>query len=245
MNELLRKIKFHFLPAKVTSAEFVDYLKSRGIEIGTGTYFFAPMTNEVDIQRPFMLKIGEYCKIASGVKIICHDYSRSVLRRVYGEVIGEAGETVIGNNVFIGMNSIILMGSHIGDNCIIGAGSIVKGVLENNSVYAGNPSVKIRSLEEHYQIRKKKTENECFLWIQKFREKYGRYPEENEMGPFWQLFAERDIGYLKEKQINFHLNGDNDSEMLHDFLNTEPLFKDYSEMIDQYEALHQESHNQH
>ena len=40
---------------------------------------------------------------------MCHDYSRSVLRRVYGDIVGEAGYTYIGDNVFIGMNSIGLV----------------------------------------------------------------------------------------------------------------------------------------
>ena len=46
----------------------------------------------------------------------------------------------IGNNVFIGMGATILMGADIGDNCIIGAGSVVKGTIPPNSVVAGNPA---------------------------------------------------------------------------------------------------------
>ena len=51
------------------------------------------------------------------------------------------GATIeIGDNVFIGMNSIILMGSHIGNNVIIGAGSVVSGNIPDNSVVGGGPS---------------------------------------------------------------------------------------------------------
>ena len=96
-----------------------------GISVGEGTIFYG--NNTIDRQRPWMLKIGKYCKITSGVTILTHDYSRSVLRRAYGEIIGEAGQTVIGDNVFIGMNAIILMGTKIGNNCIVGAGSVVGG----------------------------------------------------------------------------------------------------------------------
>lgn len=46
------------------------------------------------------------------------------------------------------MNAIILMGANIGDNVIIDAGSVVSGNVESNSVYAGNPAVKICSLQE-------------------------------------------------------------------------------------------------
>ena len=106
---------------------FNRILRYEGFEIGEGTIFYSPQTIVIDRQRPWMLKIGKYCKITSGVTILTHDYSRSVLRRTYGEIIGEAGQTVIGDNVFIGMNAIILMGTKIGNNCIVGAGSVVGG----------------------------------------------------------------------------------------------------------------------
>ena len=55
----------------------------------------------------------------------------------------------IGNNVFIGANVTILPGTTIGNNCIIGAGSVVKGICEDNYVYAGNPARKIISIDEY------------------------------------------------------------------------------------------------
>ncbi|MDI9553531.1 MAG: DapH/DapD/GlmU-related protein, partial [Bacteroidota bacterium] len=53
---------------------------------------------------------------------------------------GVFGKIVIGNNVFIGINSIILSNTSIGDNCIVGAGSVVRGKFPENSVLAGNPA---------------------------------------------------------------------------------------------------------
>lgn len=61
---------------------------------------------------------------------------------------------VIGNNVFIGMNAIILMCTKIGNNIIIVAGSVVSGNLDSNSVYAGNPEKKICILEEYCEKMK-------------------------------------------------------------------------------------------
>jgi len=46
----------------------------------------------------------------------------------------------IGKNVFIGCNCLILKGTEIGDNCVIGAGSVVCGKFEPGSVIAGNPA---------------------------------------------------------------------------------------------------------
>ena len=53
----------------------------------------------------------------------------------------------IGDDVFIGAQSIILKGTRIGDGSIIGAGSVVLGEIPANVVAAGNPAVIIRKLE--------------------------------------------------------------------------------------------------
>ena len=47
----------------------------------------------------------------------------------------------IGNNVWIGRNCIIMPGTIIGSNVIIGANSLVKGIIESNSLYAGSPAI--------------------------------------------------------------------------------------------------------
>lgn len=52
----------------------------------------------------------------------------------------------IHNNVWLGANVVVLPGSVIKSGCIIGAGSIVRGILEENSVYVGNPIRKIKKL---------------------------------------------------------------------------------------------------
>ena len=57
-------------------------------------------------------------------------------------------EIWIGNNCFIGARSIILPGTHIEDNTIIGAGSVVKGKYKGNSVICGNPAKEVATLEE-------------------------------------------------------------------------------------------------
>ena len=53
----------------------------------------------------------------------------------------------IGKNVFIGYSSIILKGTVIGDNCVVGAGSVVSGQFEDNCVIAGNPARVVKRLE--------------------------------------------------------------------------------------------------
>ena len=53
-------------------------------------------------------------------------------------------EIHIGRNCFIGCNTIILKGTVLGDNCVVGAGAVVSGKFDDNCVIAGNPAKVIR-----------------------------------------------------------------------------------------------------
>ena len=57
-------------------------------------------------------------------------------------------EIFIGKNVFIGMGSIIMPGTIINDNVIIGAGSVVRGEILTDSIVIGNPATIIGKLSE-------------------------------------------------------------------------------------------------
>lgn len=90
--------------------------------------------------------------ISFGVYFLTHDYSRLVaynyLTSKFGTDIIQINnidnplikEILIGENTFIGCRSLILPGTVIGMNCIIGAGSVVKGRIPDNSVVIGNPA---------------------------------------------------------------------------------------------------------
>ena len=91
------------------------------------------------------ITIGNSCVIASGVNII--DSNGHVLfsnDRTIGR--DEPKEIVIGNNVWIGLNCIILKGTNIGDNSVVAAGSVVKGDFPANSLIQGNPAVVMKTL---------------------------------------------------------------------------------------------------
>ena len=87
--------------------------------------------------------IGDDVAIGPGTKIFSHSNHYATGKKV--TEIHVTRDVQIGNNVFIGANCSILPGTRIADNVIIGAGSVVKGWLEPNSVYAGAPGKKIGS----------------------------------------------------------------------------------------------------
>ena len=145
IKAFLRKMLFK---EKATSESYIQYLKNLGMSIGEDCTIYAPKNTIIDQQYPWLISIGNHVRITEGVVLLTHDYSWSVLKQLKientaGAILGAAGEVVIGNNVFIGMNSIILRGTHIGDNVIIGAGSVVSKDCESGWVYAGNPAKKV------------------------------------------------------------------------------------------------------
>jgi acetyltransferase-like isoleucine patch superfamily enzyme len=87
------------------------------------------------------LQIGNNCSISAGVQIYSHD---SVQWAVTGGVTPyQYGATSIGNNCYIGPNTIIEKGVDIGNNVTVGANSFVNKNLEDNKKYAGNPAKEI------------------------------------------------------------------------------------------------------
>lgn len=86
--------------------------------------------------------IGDDSLIGANCKILDNDFhpiDPQERRRGSLEKL-KTKPVVIGKNVFIGCNSIILKGTVLGDNCVVGAGSVVSGQFESGCVIAGNPA---------------------------------------------------------------------------------------------------------
>ncbi len=107
--------------------------------------------------EPYLIKLGNNVATSGNVQFVTHDGSLHVLRNLYSEHKNKdfIRRINIGNNVFIGLNVIILPGTIIEDNVIIGAGSVVKGNIKGNSVYAGIPAKFICTINEYENKNKR------------------------------------------------------------------------------------------
>lgn len=220
-------------PNKYSSEKYTSYLKSKGVEVGKGTYFFDPISTQIDVNRPYLLSIGKYCKITKDTQILTHDYSSSVFRLANGgTTVTSAKKTIIGNNVFIGVRSIILPGANIGDNVIIGAGAVVSGKVPNNAVVAGNPARIITDLSTHAVKRQEKLLSEAVFYAKEFFEASGNYPDISDMGDFYPLYYKGSIEELKNLGVNVRANGDDLASFENDLKNNQPKFENYAEFID-------------
>lgn len=194
IRQIINRILF---PNTCSSDAYVEYLRKSGVSVGNGTWFVKPKNTSVDVQNADFVEIGDNVCITDGVTILAHDWSYSVIARCYGDAPAKQKITHIGNNVFIGTYAIILMGADIGDNVIIGAGSVVAGKVESNSVYAGNPAKRICSLDEHYARLKNSFEESAYVYLKQIKEKKEVYPRLENMGIYASLFVDKDEDSMK------------------------------------------------
>lgn len=96
------------------------------------------------------IKIGDNTNIGGNVKILDNDFhpiDSEARKKDIKEQIGTKPIS-IGKNCFIGCNVLILKGTVLGDNCVVGAGAVVSGKFEDNCVIAGNPAKVIRRISD-------------------------------------------------------------------------------------------------
>jgi acetyltransferase-like isoleucine patch superfamily enzyme len=123
------------LMLKATDEQRIKYLRKTGVKIGERCRIRTMSFST----EPYLIEIGNHTAIAAGTQFITHDGATWVFEDDV-EGGGIFGKIVIGNNVFVGINCIILSNTTIGDNCIVGAGSVLRGHFPENSVIAGNPA---------------------------------------------------------------------------------------------------------
>ncbi len=138
-----------YLYAKINlglSTNYQRFIRGGGI-IGTGCSVFP---NVEFGSEPYLIKIGDNVRITNGVKFCTHDGGIWTIRRVKQlENADVFGPIVVGDNVHIGWNVIIMPNVRIGNNCVIGAGAVVTKDVPDNSVAVGVPARVIESIEEY------------------------------------------------------------------------------------------------
>lgn len=89
------------------------------------------------------IEIGANCQFSPNVQVYDHDHDFRDADGI-GAMKYKTSPVKIGNNVWIGANTVILRGTNIGDNCVIGAGSVIKGIFPASSVVIQKRSTEIR-----------------------------------------------------------------------------------------------------
>jgi sugar O-acyltransferase (sialic acid O-acetyltransferase NeuD family) len=114
---------------KSSLSKFAKLKSNRSVFIGPNSVVnsFAELESAVIINTGAIVeheaKIGEFSHVGPNATV--------------------CGGALIGADVFIGANAVIKQGIRVGDNSIIGAGAVVVKDVQENSIYVGNPAVKI------------------------------------------------------------------------------------------------------
>jgi virginiamycin A acetyltransferase len=183
-------------------------IKNKNIIVGDFTYFSdTDFESHVTHFYPNFyndkLIIGKFCQIAAGVEFIMNGANHQMncvstfpfnIFEKWNEDVPPLdkmplkGDTIVGNDVWIGQNAVILPGVKIGDGAIIGTKSVVGSDVEAYSIVAGNPA----------KIIKKRFDDELIELLLKF--KWWDLPIEkiNELIP---LLHNNDLEYVKERLI--------------------------------------------
>lgn len=202
--------------------KYLNYLRSKGVKIGKGTTVGENAASlQIDISRPYLLEIGDNCRLNTGLVIMTHDFATMVFKNKYGELIPCSGKVKIGNNVYFGRQCTVLKGVTIGDNCIIGYGAVVMKDIPANSVVVGRPAKVVCTLDEYYEKRKKKGLEESLELAREiqrtfhrrpipedFREEFVYFVSGDEVDKYPTLNIERELrstGDCYEKWVSCHV----------------------------------------
>lgn len=146
MYTLIRKGIGIFFHAHLSMKKRI--LRVIGVRIGEGTIIYTSLFN-FDTFFPHLIEIGSHSVISKKTLLISHDYSKNFPTE--GLSTMTKGRVVIGDHTFIGMGCIILPGVTIGNNVILGAGSVATKSIPDNMVAAGNPATVRCTLEEYME----------------------------------------------------------------------------------------------
>jgi acetyltransferase-like isoleucine patch superfamily enzyme len=131
-------------------ALYTPLLKTFGMKVSGSPRYISGTVYFDDITK---IQLGDRVVVSHHVQFLTHDYSLTTALIAVGAKpptdVASTRAITVGNNVFIGLHSIILPNTAIGDNCIIGAGSVVRGEIPAGSVVMGNPARVVGRIEDY------------------------------------------------------------------------------------------------
>jgi len=146
IKKILNRIKLWLYPP----ISDIEIIKKHGVKCGDNVHVYG---HDYDLKYGPLLEIGNNVTITYS-KILLHDASPSkFIDDTHGTKVRKV---VIGNNIFVGYGTIILPGTTIHDNVIVGAGTVVRGDIPSDSVIFGNPWERVCSVTEYVEGHKKK-----------------------------------------------------------------------------------------
>lgn len=135
--------------------DHVGYAKHIGVNMGSNINIYGNPYSMFGTE-PWCITLGNNVHITREVLFITHDGGTLLYRNQFPDL--EITKPItIGNDVYIGVRTILMPGVNIGNNCIIAAGSIVTKDVADNSVYGGVPAKFIKHSDDYLKGIKEKS----------------------------------------------------------------------------------------
>jgi acetyltransferase-like isoleucine patch superfamily enzyme len=118
----------------ISNDDRVRVLRRKGVRIGENCLIYTTFFST----EPYLIEIGNHVAVSSGTSFVTHDatgwlFADHPSMDIFGRI-------EVGDNTYFGTDCTILPGAKIGSNCVIGSGTVVRGVIPDGSVVMGNPA---------------------------------------------------------------------------------------------------------
>ena len=138
-GRIKRKLYYIFAPMK--------YAQLAGVNFRGGVHLYGHVSWGTE---PWIITIGNNVHITNGVRFITHDGGTLLFREQVPD-LEITKPIIIGNDVYIGNNVLILPGITVGNKVVIGAGAVVTHDIPDNSVAVGVPARRIKTTDEYFE----------------------------------------------------------------------------------------------
>lgn len=159
ISRILKRLSFYGFKEAIKVMSYLDHrlymkmyiplLKKNGMTIIGTPRFIGAKVKFDDFDR---ITLNHRVVISEECYFLTHDYSiTTALIAIDKEPksdIALVRDIVVGYNVFIGARTVVMPGTTIGNNVIIGTGAVVRGNIPDDSIVIGNPGVIIRNIKD-------------------------------------------------------------------------------------------------
>lgn len=143
-KNILKRLRQIYELNKYDDFKIAELFRKQGARIGANTRISVRSLGT----EPYLITIGDHCSISAGTVLLTHDGGGWVFTREMPDM-QRFGKIEIKDNCYIGVNCVILPNVTIGPNSIVGAGAVVTKDVPPNTVVAGVPARRIRSIESY------------------------------------------------------------------------------------------------
>jgi len=149
-------------PVKIFLALYKKYLqtfqpirfaKYMGVNFGANLRIYGKIYWSTE---PWIITLGENVHLTDNIYFVTHD-GGTLLYRKHIKDLEITKPITIGNDVYVGINTVFLPGVKVGNNVVIGACSVVSRDIPDDSVVAGNPARIIKTSEEYLKKLKRES----------------------------------------------------------------------------------------